>query len=46
MNIKDILTSIDFRLQEYKYFKLEQLLQELKPTLKDRHGDGEGLLVL
>lgn len=35
------LTSIDFRLQVYKYFKLEQLLQELKPTLKDRHGDGK-----
>ncbi|XP_059369693.1 uncharacterized protein LOC132107607 [Carassius carassius] len=30
------------RLQVYKYFKLEQLLQELKPTLRDRHGDGRG----
>lgn len=30
------------RLQVYKYFKLEQLLQELKPTLKDRHADGQG----
>ncbi|XP_058655214.1 SCO-spondin isoform X4 [Onychostoma macrolepis] len=30
------------RLQVYKYFKLEQLLQELKPTRKDRHGYGRG----
>ncbi|XP_052433047.1 uncharacterized protein LOC127973053 [Carassius gibelio] len=30
------------RLQVYKYFKLEQLLQGLKPTLRDRHGDGQG----
>ncbi|TRY92399.1 hypothetical protein DNTS_015097, partial [Danionella cerebrum] len=30
------------RLQVYKYFKLEHLLQELKPTLKERHVDGLG----
>ncbi|XP_051965900.1 uncharacterized protein si:ch211-286b4.4 [Xyrauchen texanus] len=30
------------RLQVYKYFKLEQLLQELKPTLTEKYGEVVG----